>query len=695
MARNRVLALILVSIALGTTLWTIYYRLIVSPSIKIDFDEPVYYSTGIDLAKCLLGGNITCLATYSRNIEHPFLAKILYGLTIILSGKLRASMYEGIMYARNLNIYLSSITVFILTLISPFSGILFAGEPLATKYGLEVYLDGITALFVTLSYLPLVVKNSLRTRNILLSAIFSGLAIATKYTAVPALLPIPIYLFVKSLINVEKRSRSINLSLRLDKNYIIYGFTWLLLSAVIFYIADPSIWFDLGKPLTETRLYHSLIFHEEYAMKTSTEKPLPTIQQFLWIINHSAEKWHPGIFIVDTGMVILVLGFLGLPLTIIRKPLIGYWIISYTLFLIIWPVKWPQYTLLLTAPLSISSSILLEEIVGGAIWFAKYLMTNNKSLIIVLIISILSSSIVPPLINTTNYSVPNTQYDIDTRILHLGFEVRGLKPVYGVLKPGYIFIKPVKRGVTYNLPYEYLPTISNKWPGILYDAKYVVRSYIRGEYIRGLAIINYENTLLVFEKIIEKINNSCIHVKYLIRNTGDKNIYFHGQPSWASKWGLGIELAISPPDPENYEQIIITGKNKTVILHENWYMRYYDEGIKAVGLRNTRLGFSIVIKNINYTSGYAVWLEYGEQWITIRLTYRPVKIPRGKTIIYDTYWCIIGYNMTKTGRATSHIIAKPIWRNLNVKKELVIEYIILITITIIYVFINKLLINMR
>jgi hypothetical protein len=687
MVGNKILALILVFIALSITIWIIYYKLVISPSIKIDFDEPIYYSTGIDLAECLLRGNIACLATYNRNIEHPFFAKILYGLTIIFSGKIGSSMYEGIMYARNLNIYLSSITVFVLTLISPFSGILFAGEPLAIKYGLEVYLDGIATLFVTLSYLPLVIGDSLRPRNILLSAIFSGLAIATKYTAIPALLPIPIYLFMKSFISVEKRGRSISLSIRPDKNYIVYGFTWLVLSAIIFYIADPSIWFDLGKPLTETRLYHSLIFHEEYAMKTSMEKPLPTLQQFLWIINHSAEKWHPGVFIIDTGVIILILGFLGLPLTIIRKPLIGYWIISYTLFLIIWPVKWPQYTLLLTAPLSISSSILLEEIIRGLIWFAKHLMINAKLSITVLIISILLFSIMPPLINTSSYSVMHTQYYIDTKTLHLDFEVDGLKPIHGVLKPGYVFIKPVKRGIVYNLPYEYLPTINNKWPGILYNAKYVVNSYIRGEYIHGLTIINYENTSLVFEKIIEKINDSCIHVKYLVRNTGGKDIYFHGQPSWANKWGLGIELAISPPDPENYEQLIITSRNETIILHENWHVRYYNEGVKAIGLRNTHLGFSIIIKNINYTSGYAVWLEYGKQWITIRLTYRPVKIPRGKIIVYNTYWCIVGYNMAKTSKYTKYV-AQSIWMNLDIRKELVIEYIVLVIAIIIYMFIK-------
>ena len=631
--------IILLAIGLLISIWSITYKINASPHIRIDFDEPIYYRAGVDLARCLINGNITCLATYDYNIEHPFLGKIIYGLISIVTDHAGEVSWENILYTRSANIFLSSLTPLLLTLISPFAGVLYAGDALSIKYGLEVYLDGFTTLFVLSSYIPLILRHRYSYRAIVLSGIFAGLAMATKYTSIPALLPIPIYLLSQSIIKAEMHPRKIILSLVFRRRYIVYSILWILLALLAFYISNPSIWFDLGKPLIETRLYRSITFHEAYATHTSSTHSLPFYQQFIWFIDHSAQRWHPGVFAIDTGIIILLLGLLGLPLTLVRKPLIAYWIISYTLFLLIWPVKWPQYTLLLTAPLSISSSILLYEVLRVIIRLIYRLKSYWRLISILAIVTVIPiASILPATIySETMYG--RGKYYIDTGILYLEYTNRGLKPINGYLFNGYTFIKPVERGSSYNLPYEYLPSNANKWPGVLYNAKYIIENYISEDTITGYTTINHLGTILFFEKMIRYQNESCIHIRYVVGNIGNKTIYLRGEPEWATDWGLGIELALSPPNPNDYKQVILTN-NKTIITRESWKLLEFREGVRGVGLIDTKNGYEFLIMTKNSTLARRVWLEYGDKWITIRIIYDPILLTPSSFIAYDTYWVV-------------------------------------------------------
>ncbi len=592
---DKLLLLILLLLGVTVTVWSINYKLRVSPSIGIDFDEPVYYRAGIGLAECLESLNLSCLATYNYNLEHPFLGKILYGLYAVASGYSSIDMHKGIYGVRLINIFLSSTTSLILTLISPFAGLLYAGDALSTKYGLEVYLDGFSALFVSLSYLPLTIGDNKATkRNIILSSIFAGLSIATKYTAIPALAPIPLYLLSKTFIQVKGKHRGLELLLVFRSKYIFYTVLWLFLAGLFFYVFNPSIWLDIGKPLSETRLYKSLMFHENYSLHTSMEKPMPFYQQFLWYTRHSVSKWHPGFFSVDTGVFLLFLGFLGLPLTLVRKPLIGYWIISYTFFLLIWPVKWPQYTLLLSAPLSISASILLTELISASIRYVSRLEFDLKHwLIVFTILSIISSTILVSVTTMQSLNRTSNLY-IDTGMYRLVYDPHGLKPIKGYFWNNYVFIKPIKRGSVYNVPYDYLPTNSNPWPGPLYNADYKITRYIPGRLITGITIINFSNTKVLVEKSIEYFNSTCIHVRYRLINTGNKTILVSGEPSWAKDWGLGIELGLSPPNPYDYYQLVITGRGR-ITTRRHWYSIRIRDYVKAVGLIDSVRGYSFIV----------------------------------------------------------------------------------------------------
>ncbi len=432
----------------------------------MDFDEPVYLEASRNIGRMIVEGNFSGLITYDYNIEHPYLGKIIYGIPLALM-----NYSDPIMFLRMINTYLSSLTVVVLTFMSPLAGILYAGEAYSTKYGLEVYLDGFAALFTILAIYPLT-SAPIGRRKIILSAVFTGLAFAVKYITLFATLGVFAYLLTRVFVRVEEKRRQYIIYYSPSKENAGLLLLWVLAAILSFYIADPSIWADPLHPPSEWRLLKSLTFHVGYAERTSIEKPLSPLQQFQWITNMDVLKWHPSAFLLYTGLIILVLGFIGLPVTLFRKPVVASSMITYTLFLIIWQVKWPQYTVIWMALLSVSASILVVEAtryMAGFQWRKISLLKESRFLAVLIAVAIIISTLLlvyNSCIGCRGFQVDNGRVVLRTEYYYAVFDIdEGMKITYLEYYPtNTVLVHPVKRGDVWNLPYEWVPSNNSQWP---------------------------------------------------------------------------------------------------------------------------------------------------------------------------------------------------------------------------------------
>ncbi len=622
---------------------SISIKLYAEQYIPVDHDEPTYLKSSIDLGECVLEGNLSCLTSYEYNIEHPYLVKIIYGLAIKLS-----NTSDPLETARYTNIYLSSLVAPILTILSPFAGIIYACEPLSIKYGSEVYLDSIASLF-TLASIALL-WSRVNGRRVYFSALLAGAALASKYTSLFALASIPLYLLLKSFIDVRRGSGEYRVRMLFKKRMLIYTVIWIIATALCFYILNPSVWLDPYKPLTETRLYKSLVYHRGYSEKVLIETHYPPYQQFLWITTSSAREWHSRAFIVDSGLVLLILGYLGLPLTVFRKPLVALWITIYTLFLILWPVKWPQYLLLLTIPLSLSSSILIIEIVRATVktlvYIDLYLSSMIKSLIIISLIIV--SALPITLLHTSRieYCIDRGIYVsgdylvIDDGVKTIVFNIKeGMKPIKWIYCSNkYNPVNPVKRGTVYNLPYEWIPANKHPWPGEIYFKEFNVS--IKDSTITAYTLLEVDAPNVLFIKKISVLEDDpfSIDITYILANNGSKPVSIASDPSWNVDWGFSIELALTLPHGVNGVYQFYRFVNGTTVIDKTTWTYRQMEGMESFGVIDYVGGMVFEIEVCNTSSVSGLWFEYSSEWIVVRVHFKPVVLELGEHVIYKTKW---------------------------------------------------------
>jgi ABC-type sugar transport system permease subunit len=125
---------------------------------------------------------------------------------------------------------------------------------------------------------------------------------------------------------------------------------WASLVLVMFFAADPYLWHD---PVN--RLSESLFFHADYAQSAHVrEAGYPLWQPFVWLAG--PVPWHPGVFLVAIDLFVTILALLGLPRLWKKQKVFALWLIIALGFLLVWLTKWPQYILILTAPLTLAAA---------------------------------------------------------------------------------------------------------------------------------------------------------------------------------------------------------------------------------------------------------------------------------------------------------------------------------------------------
>ena len=115
-------------------------------------------------------------------------------------------------------------------------------------------------------------------------------------------------------------------------------------------MADPRLWHD---PLN--RLWQTILFHGNYAQSEHVRQAgFPVWQPLVWLFG--SVPWHPGVFVFSLDLGITILAWFGLRRLWSQQRVLALWLAVALLFLFIWPTKWPQYILILTAPLSVAAA---------------------------------------------------------------------------------------------------------------------------------------------------------------------------------------------------------------------------------------------------------------------------------------------------------------------------------------------------
>jgi ABC-type sugar transport system permease subunit len=148
---------------------------------------------------------------------------------------------------------------------------------------------------------------------------------------------------------------------------------WTLVALAAFVAADPYLW-----PDPVGRLGASLTYHLGYAgSEAVTDTGWPSWQAIVWLAG-SVPFHEPGTFPVALDVVVTLLAAVGFRRLWARQRVMALWLVLALMFLLVWPTKWPQYLLLISAPLCAAAGhgtwiAILEPVRGrlAAWWLAR------------------------------------------------------------------------------------------------------------------------------------------------------------------------------------------------------------------------------------------------------------------------------------------------------------------------------------
>ena len=330
---QRRIILLVVVMGLLLRLWTAW-------QLPVDFDEPIYLEDGFNYAQLIQAGDINGIIDYSGTSEHPPLEKLIYGLTILALGK-GVNWDQALFLSRLVSVVFGSLAVLILALMDPLAGGLLAVQTLAVKYTSQAYLEALPLFTGLLAIYLLRRASTSRSKWFILSAVALGITGAGKYSFFP-------FLFVVLYLLIWEKHTRIG-------SFLLY----FLLAAVTFFAFDVYLWHD---PLH--RLISSLSFHAQYAQGSHVQEVgYPWYQPFLWVSRSYGFVWHSEVFFyMGIDGVIFLLALPGLWLDRNQRRWVVVWVISSMIALLLWPTKWPQYTLVVLPAFCLAASTTVKFI---------------------------------------------------------------------------------------------------------------------------------------------------------------------------------------------------------------------------------------------------------------------------------------------------------------------------------------------
>ena len=341
--------------------------------LPIDYDEDDYLSAAQFYAEALRQGDWQALIDYRYNYEHPPLSKMAYGLVLLglpSTADLTEPTDPNIAPARSLpepqftdarllSAVWGTLTALAVAFLNPVAGLFLAVNTWHIKYTSQVMLEGLPALtsaltviFYTAALKSRSPSGSLRFNGWLAaSAVMLGLTAASKY----------MYCVVGLAILVDgylRRPEGLKTIRQVLSRWAAPLLIWGGLAVVIFFAANPSLWNDPFSRLGESVFYHAGYAQSEHVANAG----YPLWQPLVWLT--MPVPWHPGVFQVPLDPFVFVLALIGFGRLWRQRRVFALWLAFGLVFLLLWPTKWPQYILMLTAPLCLSAAYGLEGLLG-------------------------------------------------------------------------------------------------------------------------------------------------------------------------------------------------------------------------------------------------------------------------------------------------------------------------------------------
>lgn len=323
--------------------------------LPVDYDEDDYLRAAQQFTQLIRTGNWKDFQETNYRQEHPPLAKILFGFSLLSQPEAplipdrptsaepdKFLPHELLLAARRVGETLGTITVLLTAVVDPIAGLLLAFHAFTIKYDSQVMLEALpalTSLITVIAYLESK-RRKHRILWLLVSALFLGLTAASKY----------LYCLVAIAILIDwyLEARQSGSWRRFFGNVLLWG----VISLVVFFLADPYLWPD---PIV--RLKESVLYHAGYSTGAGevAQANFPFWQPFVWL-NTSPYYWHQGVFVFAPDILITILAGFGLSRLWKKERVYVLWLGIAIIFLLLWPTKWPQYLLILTVPLSLSAA---------------------------------------------------------------------------------------------------------------------------------------------------------------------------------------------------------------------------------------------------------------------------------------------------------------------------------------------------
>lgn len=350
-------------------------------ALNVDWDENDYLRAAQEYALVFRDGDLSGLSQFNYRPEHPPLAKMLFGLAIVSDPEAPLVPDVGtdvpprndlpqphLLHARQVSAFFGALTAGLLALLNPLAGFFLAGHTFNIKYTSQVMLEAVpafTSLVTALAYVRFKHAGKFRWAWLALSGLFLGLTAASKYLY--AIVGVAI-LADWAWMNWKSGKRSLKL-------LHPAMFAWGIFSLLVFFAADPYLW-----PAPLERLRETIFYHGGYATGEQVQDAgNPIWQPFVWL-TVSPYAWNPEFFTLAPDLFIFLLACVGARRLWQKEPFYLLWFGIQLAFLLIWPTKWAQYVITLTAVVSLAAGdgvITLYESLRG--WWAGRAQTQTAA----------------------------------------------------------------------------------------------------------------------------------------------------------------------------------------------------------------------------------------------------------------------------------------------------------------------------
>jgi ABC-type sugar transport system permease subunit len=349
--------LIIALLVVVTISWTLRWYAVTT--LNVDYDEDDYLRAAQQYAALIRSGDWRGFMEANYRPEHPPLAKIVFGFSILPAPEApltpdrptsadpdQSLPREQLRDARTSSAVLGTLTVALVALVNPLAGLFLAAHAFTIKYTSQVMLEALpslTSLAMAFCYIQWKKKDPTKTNGwFIASAIFLGLTAASKYIYCV----IGIAVLIDWFLTCKEKGRL--------KDFFPRALLWGSLAFIVFFVVDPYLW-----PAPFARLKESVFYHVAYSTGASEVQRanLPFYQSLIYLsTSPAALGWQPSAFPVALDTPIAILAAFGLVPLWKKQRVYVLWLGIAFLFLFLWPAKWAQYILVVTAPLSLAAA---------------------------------------------------------------------------------------------------------------------------------------------------------------------------------------------------------------------------------------------------------------------------------------------------------------------------------------------------